>query len=71
MIGADPCSDNCWALMISALMIGAQQCHPLAPPTCASHQCLSVPSTCAQQCHPPVLSSAASQCHLSVPITAA
>ncbi|CAI9624430.1 unnamed protein product, partial [Staurois parvus] len=26
------------ALMISALMIGAQQCHPQVPPTCAQ-QC--------------------------------
>ncbi|CAI9586662.1 unnamed protein product, partial [Staurois parvus] len=42
------------ALMISALMIGAQQCHPPVPPTCV------------QQCHPPVPRmpprSAASQC---------
>ncbi|CAI9583166.1 unnamed protein product [Staurois parvus] len=40
------------ALIISALMIGAQQCHPpvppqQCPPTC-SHQCRqSVPSSCA------------------------
>ncbi|CAI9580162.1 unnamed protein product, partial [Staurois parvus] len=44
------------ALMISALMIGAQQCHPQVPPTCAQQS-----PTCAQQCthlcpavHPPV-----------------
>ncbi|CAI9547056.1 unnamed protein product, partial [Staurois parvus] len=54
------------ALMISALMIGAQQCHPQVPPTCAqqyhppvplcsvTHLCPEVPPTCAQQCHPPV-----------------
>ncbi|CAI9546136.1 unnamed protein product, partial [Staurois parvus] len=48
-------------------MIGAQQCHPPAPPTCA------------QQCHPPVpltlpssaAISAAYQCCLSVPIISA
>ncbi|CAI9612592.1 unnamed protein product [Staurois parvus] len=31
------------ALMISALMIGAQQCHPQVPPTCAQQS-----PTCAQ-----------------------
>ncbi|CAI9565514.1 unnamed protein product [Staurois parvus] len=45
MIGTIPCSDNCRALMISALMISAQQCLPLMPP-------ISV-----QQYHPPVLPS--------------
>ncbi|CAI9571018.1 unnamed protein product, partial [Staurois parvus] len=57
------------ALMISALMIGAQQCHPQVPPSSA-HQCHPpVPPTSAiHQCHPPVQpSSAASQCHQSVP----
>ncbi|CAI9584237.1 unnamed protein product, partial [Staurois parvus] len=38
------------ALMISALMIGAQQCHPPVPPTCAHQCCPAV--------HPPVPSSA-------------
>ncbi|CAI9535414.1 unnamed protein product, partial [Staurois parvus] len=36
-------------LMISALMIGAQQCHPQVPPTCAqqcTHLCPAM--------HPPV-----------------
>ncbi|CAI9616401.1 unnamed protein product, partial [Staurois parvus] len=57
--------------MISALMIGAQQCHPQVPPTCAQ-QCapssaLAPPSsapTCATlQCRPPVPpTSAAQQC---------
>ncbi|CAI9582737.1 unnamed protein product, partial [Staurois parvus] len=53
------------ALMISAMMIGAQQCHPQVPPTCAqqsptfaqqcTHLCHSaVPPTCAQQFHLPV-----------------
>ncbi|CAI9531980.1 unnamed protein product, partial [Staurois parvus] len=52
--------------MISALMIGAQQCHPQVPPTCAqqithlcpadhppvpTHLCPPAPPTCA---HPPV-----------------
>ncbi|CAI9572443.1 unnamed protein product, partial [Staurois parvus] len=37
-------------LMISALMIVAQQCHPPVPPTSA------------QQCHPPVSSSATHLC---------
>ncbi|CAI9608873.1 unnamed protein product, partial [Staurois parvus] len=51
-------------LMISALMISAQQCHPPVLPSCAqqcAHLCPAVhppiPSsapTCAQQCHPPV-----------------
>ncbi|CAI9554120.1 unnamed protein product, partial [Staurois parvus] len=61
------------ALMISALMIGAQQCHPQVPPTCAqqsptcaqqsTHMCHSaVPPTCAQQCHLPVPSSATHLC---------
>ncbi|CAI9616280.1 unnamed protein product [Staurois parvus] len=30
------------ALMISALMIGAQQCHPPVPPTCCASQCPAV-----------------------------
>ncbi|CAI9556380.1 unnamed protein product, partial [Staurois parvus] len=37
--------------MISALMIGAQQCHPQFPPTCAQQCTLlchpEVPPTCA------------------------
>ncbi|CAI9567830.1 unnamed protein product, partial [Staurois parvus] len=49
-------------LIISALMIGAQQCHPSVPPTCAQQCHLPVPSsathlcppTCSHQCHPPV-----------------
>ncbi|CAI9569261.1 unnamed protein product, partial [Staurois parvus] len=59
------------ALMISALVIGAQQCHPPVLPTCAqqcTHLCLAV--------HPPVPSSAPSYaqqythlCHLVVPPT--
>ncbi|CAI9590480.1 unnamed protein product, partial [Staurois parvus] len=40
----------CPALKISALMIGAQQCHP------------PVPSTCAHQCHPQVPISATHKC---------
>ncbi|CAI9580770.1 unnamed protein product, partial [Staurois parvus] len=47
------------ALIMSALMIGAQQCHPPVPPT-------FVPVN-AQQCRQSVPSSAASQCRLSVP----
>ncbi|CAI9534402.1 unnamed protein product [Staurois parvus] len=50
------------ALMISALMIGAQQWHPQVSPTCA------------QQYHPPVPSSAPTcatlQCHTPVPRSA-
>ncbi|CAI9599597.1 unnamed protein product, partial [Staurois parvus] len=61
------------ALMISALMIGAQQCHPQVPPTCA----LQSP-TCAQQCthlchsafHTPVPRSATYLCP-AVPPTCA
>ncbi|CAI9582894.1 unnamed protein product, partial [Staurois parvus] len=52
------------ALMISALMIGAQQCHPQVPPTCAQQGCAS-------QCRQSVPSSDASQCRLSVPIISA
>ncbi|CAI9610586.1 unnamed protein product, partial [Staurois parvus] len=52
--------------MISALMIGAQQCHPQVPPTCAqqiTHLCHSAVShTCAQKCHLPVPSSATHLC---------
>ncbi|CAI9614504.1 unnamed protein product, partial [Staurois parvus] len=37
--------------MISALMIGAQQCHPPVPPICAQQCCQSVPSVSAtHQC---------------------
>ncbi|CAI9543262.1 unnamed protein product [Staurois parvus] len=40
--------------MISALIIGAQQCHPPVPPTCAQQCTLlchpAVPHTCAHQC---------------------
>ncbi|CAI9579147.1 unnamed protein product [Staurois parvus] len=54
--------------MISALMVSAQQCSPLVPPTCAhqyhppvpisaTHLCPSVLPNCAHQCHPPVPSS--------------
>ncbi|CAI9613983.1 unnamed protein product [Staurois parvus] len=58
--------------MISALMIGAQQCHPPVPPTCAqqcTHLCPAVPPNCA---HPPVPTSAthlcpSMQCCQSVP----
>ncbi|CAI9556534.1 unnamed protein product, partial [Staurois parvus] len=56
---------NCRALMISALMIGAQQCHPPVSHTCAqlcAHLCPAVPPSCAHQCHPPVPISAAQQC---------
>ncbi|CAI9552314.1 unnamed protein product, partial [Staurois parvus] len=61
------------ALMISALMIGAQQCHPQVLPTCAQQS-----PTCAQQCthlcpavHPPVpLCSATYMCP-AVPPTCA
>ncbi|CAI9549228.1 unnamed protein product, partial [Staurois parvus] len=49
------------ALMIGALMIGAQQCRPQVPPTLAASQCH-------HQCRQSVPSSDASQCHLSVPI---
>ncbi|CAI9619768.1 unnamed protein product, partial [Staurois parvus] len=49
-------------LMISALMIGAQQCHPQVLRTCAqqcTHLCHSAVShTCAQKCHLPVPRSA-------------
>ncbi|CAI9538892.1 unnamed protein product, partial [Staurois parvus] len=49
--------------MISSLMIGAQQCHPPVPPTCATQQCHTpVPSSATHMC-PPVPSSAAIQCH--------
>ncbi|CAI9571932.1 unnamed protein product [Staurois parvus] len=54
------------ALMISALMIGAQQCHPPVPPTfvpvSAQQLCQSVPSSCASQCQLPIMC-----CRLSVP----
>ncbi|CAI9560256.1 unnamed protein product, partial [Staurois parvus] len=49
-------------LMISALMIGAQQCHPQVPPTCAQQS-----PTCAQQCTP---ACATLQCHTPVPRSA-
>ncbi|CAI9540362.1 unnamed protein product [Staurois parvus] len=35
--------------MISALMIGAQQCHPQAPRTCCASQCPAVMPVSAQQ----------------------
>ncbi|CAI9592135.1 unnamed protein product [Staurois parvus] len=47
------------ALMISAPMIGAQQCHPPVLPTCA------------QQCHQPVPISATHQCPAVPPTSAA
>ncbi|CAI9551452.1 unnamed protein product, partial [Staurois parvus] len=57
------------ALMISALMIGAQQCHPQVPPTCAQHSAHLCPAD-----HPPVPSSAPTcatlQCHTPVPRSA-
>ncbi|CAI9536928.1 unnamed protein product [Staurois parvus] len=55
--------------MISALMIGAQQCHPQVPPTCAQQS-----PTCAQQCthlcHSAVSHTCAQKCHLPVPSSA-
>ncbi|CAI9574543.1 unnamed protein product, partial [Staurois parvus] len=68
-------------MMISALMIGAQQCHPPVLPICAqqcrlqvpssaTHLCAAVPPTCAQQCHPSVPSSAASQCPAVLSVSA-
>ncbi|CAI9621870.1 unnamed protein product, partial [Staurois parvus] len=68
MIGADPRSDNCRALMISALMIGAQQCHPQvlpsSAPTSSAHLCPAV--------HPPVpLCSVPHLCHSAVSHTCA
>ncbi|CAI9545939.1 unnamed protein product, partial [Staurois parvus] len=55
------------ALIISALMIGAQQCHPQVPPTCAQQS-----PTCAQQCthlcHSAVSHTCATLlCHTPVP----
>ncbi|CAI9570993.1 unnamed protein product, partial [Staurois parvus] len=50
------------ALIISARMIGAQQCHPPVPPTCVQQCCLPMPPTSVHQCHPPVSSSAAYLC---------
>ncbi|CAI9604216.1 unnamed protein product, partial [Staurois parvus] len=70
--------------MISALMIGAQQCHPPVPPTSArqchpavhpplpssaTYLCPDMPPTCAQQCHPPVPTSTTHLCP-PVPINA-
>ncbi|CAI9570729.1 unnamed protein product, partial [Staurois parvus] len=61
------------ALMISALMIGAQQCHPPVPPTSAQQYHppvlpTSAPTSAAHQCHPPVQPiSAACQCRPAVP----
>ncbi|CAI9592615.1 unnamed protein product [Staurois parvus] len=52
------------ALMISALMIGAKQCHPTVPPTCAQQSVLSVSAT--SQCPAVVPVSATYQCCLSV-----
>ncbi|CAI9541141.1 unnamed protein product, partial [Staurois parvus] len=51
MISADPSSDNCWALIISA-----------APkvPSSGTHQCPAVrPISATQQCHPSVMTSSA------------
>ncbi|CAI9543217.1 unnamed protein product, partial [Staurois parvus] len=64
--------------MISALMIGAQQCYPQVPPTCCPAVRPLAPPTRAQQIthpcpavHPSVPSSAPTcatlQCHLPVP----
>ncbi|CAI9576641.1 unnamed protein product, partial [Staurois parvus] len=56
------------APIISALMIGAQQCHPQVPLSCAQHSAHLCPAV-----HPPVPSSAptcATQCHTSVPRSA-
>ncbi|CAI9602854.1 unnamed protein product [Staurois parvus] len=53
------------ALMISALMIGAQKCHLPVPPTCA-HQC-HPPVPTHQWCPPVPPTSAAQQCCQSVP----
>ncbi|CAI9601479.1 unnamed protein product, partial [Staurois parvus] len=65
-------TDASRALMISALMIGAQQDDPRnSAPTCAQrcphlcpHLCHSaaVPPTCAQKCHLPVPTSATHLC---------
>ncbi|CAI9605047.1 unnamed protein product, partial [Staurois parvus] len=51
--------------MISALMIGAQQCHPPVLPTCAQQCTRLCPAV-----HPPVPGSA-HQCHPAVPHTCA
>ncbi|CAI9574909.1 unnamed protein product [Staurois parvus] len=66
------------ALMISALMIGAQQCHPPASPTFAqqcAHLCPAVnppvPPTCAHQCSPSVLPVSAQRLCQSVPSSCA
>ncbi|CAI9580068.1 unnamed protein product, partial [Staurois parvus] len=59
--------------MISALMIGAQQRHPLVPPTYAQqcpHLCPAVPTNATQQCHLPVPGSATYLC-TAVPPTCA
>ncbi|CAI9620254.1 unnamed protein product, partial [Staurois parvus] len=72
-------SERGLALMISALMIGAQQYHPPVPPTCAqqcTHLCHpAVRLTCAQQSHPPCCQSvppvsAQRLCQLVPPIRA-
>ncbi|CAI9610935.1 unnamed protein product, partial [Staurois parvus] len=62
------------ALMISALMIGAQQCHPQVPPTCAllsAHLCPAVhpPVPLCNFTHlcPEVPPTCAQQCHPPVP----
>ncbi|CAI9573768.1 unnamed protein product, partial [Staurois parvus] len=47
--------------MISALMIGAQQCCPPVPPTCAQQCCPPVPSGDTDQC-PAVPPSSALTC---------
>ncbi|CAI9591619.1 unnamed protein product [Staurois parvus] len=61
------------ALMISALMIGAQQC-PAVPPASSAHLCPAVSPTCAQQCthlcHSAVSHTCAQKCHPPVPSSA-
>ncbi|CAI9541544.1 unnamed protein product, partial [Staurois parvus] len=54
------------ALIISALMISAQQCHPPVQPTCAQ-QCTLLCQQCTHLCHPAVPSICAQKCHLPVP----
>ncbi|CAI9614647.1 unnamed protein product, partial [Staurois parvus] len=54
------------ALMISALMIGAQQCQPQVPPTCAQHSAHLCPAV-----HPPVPPSSVTHLCPEVPPTCA
>ncbi|CAI9601595.1 unnamed protein product, partial [Staurois parvus] len=52
------------SLIISALMIGAQQCHTQVPPTCAqqcTHLCPPVPPSSATHLCPPVPPTSAHQ----------